>query len=441
MKNKTRERLLSDLFVTNENHNPQNHQDHIRQLLKFRFSQLFHLSDEKTSPFTPDQERPKSIPVENEIHHLLSNEHPDLYLENILYHLHRNHLHLPPALIPHLLSRFKSVPRIWHQIYRDAPDLVLALAAANPEWEYMQKAFDPALELRIGSPQFYECLTHRIRICPEETAQWIQQSFPTASDHHQVRLLQVLSLDPHPGTMEFFMSLLPAQRKAVRVIALRAILRHKYPKIYKPLAKARFATDSQSIEELPSFYRHFWKDLMSITETNDKMMAIIRVIDPDDHPDTEKESELHSADLLKAALLHRFQEYLTQELISFPSHLSASKIIKSLTPASASEVIRQVYIDQKHDLDQTFFDLLIRVHPHLPEDMTQSLWDSFKAHRADFIYYFDPYPLEVWALRIHPNSLQKIWKDPELQTTEATLQALRDILKHRLLFLKKCYQS
>lgn len=440
MKNKNHERLLSDLFITNEHHNPQNHQDHIRRLLKYRFSQIFHFSDEIATPFVPKNERPKSIPAENEIRSLLSNEYRDLYLENILYHLHRNQLHLPPSLIPHLLTRFKTFPRLWHRLYRDHPDLILALATRNPKWEYMQKAFDPDFELRIGSPQFYESLTHRIRVFPEDTARWIRLSFPAASDHHKVRLLQVLSLDPHPDTMDYFISLLPTQKKAVRIIALRAVLRHKHPDIYEPLAKARFTAKDPNFELPPAFYRHFWKDLMSMTETTDKIAAIIRVIDPADDPNAQSTS-IPTADLLEAALLHRTQSFLTRELISFPAHLSASRIIKKLTPASALEVIRQVYIDQKHALDQTFFDLLIRINPHLPEDMTDFFWETFKAHRADLTYYFDPFPLEVWGLRIHPNSLQKIWKDPELQTTETTLQALRDILKHRLSFLKKCYQS
>lgn len=436
MSHKIRDRLLSELFVSSENHHPENLEIHTRELLRYRFTQLFHISDETIAPYHP-KDTIKIIPAEKEIRFLLEQEHPDLFLENILYHLRRNNLHLPPALLPGLLTKFKSYPRMWHLIQRNDPTLVRALASSFPEWEYMNQAFDPEFVSRIGSPLFYESLIHRLRLYPDETARWIRDSFPSASDHHQNRLLEVLGTDPHPETGKFFLSLLKGQRKQIRITALKALLRQKNRELYDPLIRM-IRSGSEEAKEIRRFYPHLRKDLFSFSGFAEEKAALTAVTDPADHPASDLASSNQEA-ILRAALFHRSQVVLIEKLTEAPKSLSASDIIVALSSSSAVRTIQKLYLDQDQPLDQTFFDLLVRIRFHLDENMTSLLQEKFKAHRAELSYYFDPYPLELWALRIHPNLVRKIWQDPDLQTTEPGIQTFRDILKYRLDFLKKCY--
>lgn len=436
MSHKIRDRLLTELFVSSENHHPENLETHTRELLRYRFDQLFHFSEGTTAPYHPN-DTIKIIPAEKEIRFLLEQGSPDLFLENIFYHLRRNNLHLPPALIPGLLTRFKPYPRMWHLIHQNHPALVPALSSSFREWEYMNQAFDPEFVSLIGSPLFYESLIHRLRLYPDETARWIRDAFPSASEHHQNRLLEVLGMDPYPETEKFFLSLLKGQRKQIRIIALKTLLRKKYQGLYVPLI-GMMRSGSKEAKEIRRLHPHFWKDLFSFSGFTEVEDALTAVTDPADYPASDPAS-LNQEATLQAALFHRSQTLLIERLAAAPKNLAASDIVDTMSSSSAIRAIQKLYLDQDQPLDQTFFDLLVRIRPHMNEAMTSLLQEKFKAHRAELSFFFDPYPLELWALRIHPNLIRKIWQDPDLQTTEPGIQTFRDILKYRLDFLKKCY--
>lgn len=440
MRQQLRDQLLSELFISSEDHNSENLKNHINDLLRYRFLKLFHLTEGSVTTQDFDKENLKTIPVEKEVGFMLDQKHPDLFLENLFYHLQRNQLHIPPSLLPRLLTSFKSFPGEWHRIFRHHPNLVLALAHSNHDWEYTKKAFDPESGFMIGSPLFYESLIHRLRIYPTDTADFIRNSFPSASPHHQIRLLEVISQDRHPDTQTFFISLFKGHRKPIRITALKTMIRQKHPEVYAPILKM-LLSDNYDAKEIRRLYPDFWKDFFSFSGFTDKESALLSVVDPADYPVVPDKNKIRKEAILQAALLHRSQRVLTEELVLHPENNSSSEIIKNLSSSSAIQVVQSLYLDQNRPLDQIFFDLLKRIKPHINENMTTQLWKRVTAHRADFPFYFDSYPLEVWALRIHPNLINKIWKDPDLQTTEPMIQTFRDILKYRLAFLKKCYQQ
>ena len=115
-------------------------------------------------------------------------------------------------------------------------------------------------------------------------------------------------------------------------------------------------------------------------------------------------------------------------------------ILKIVPKDSLQPLIRQKYIERQKFPDLTFFRLLAAIRPFAEEKLTREIWQLMKNILAETPFYFTGYPMEIWALRIHPNLIREVWQDPVLQSTENEIVAFRDLLKYRLAFLKKCYK-
>src|SRR5690606_29597825 len=118
--------LLKRLVLKNQDSSVEEYQAFEAELIRHRFSRLL------------DHYRPgemveyktitaPTLPAEGEIGFLLDCGHPELFLENILYHLRRSKKLLPPALVPGVLGWMEHHPGLWKMLYRQHPELLRAL--------------------------------------------------------------------------------------------------------------------------------------------------------------------------------------------------------------------------------------------------------------------------------------------------------------------------
>lgn len=433
-----KQKLLSEIFAGTSSAKDSSFDRHREDLIRHHFAQLLHRTDSPafTLPTFVDSTE-DMVPAEEEVAALLARPHGELFLQNIWYHLRRNRLRLPGSLLPFLLTRFRSEPGTWRQIYRHFPELVLPVARLNDDWEYMSAAFDPEYTPRTGSPLFYETMVHRIRQYPERSAAFVRDSFSRASEYHQPRLIELLGYDPHPDTVKFLRSALPDSRKAVRLKILEILLRQKHPEIYDPLQEA-LADGSSTLKHPRKPYSKFRPDLSSLSGETDPREILIALTDPADIPGSA--SQPLTSSLKKAALRFKHEKILVQWLDQDPETEQIQEILKIVPKASLPFLIRQKYIERQKSPDLTFFRLLSAIRPFTEEKLTREIWHLMKNILTETPFYFIGYPMEIWALRIHPNLIREIWQDPVLQSTEKEIAALRDLLKYRLAFLKKCYK-
>lgn len=441
--------LLGRLLLKSPDASEEEYNKFEGELLEYYFSRLLHIHtgpDLNTS--TPDVR--SSLSVENEIINLLSHGHPELFLSNIAYHLHRNGRWLPGALIPELCTLFKNQPEQWNLVYRLHPDLVLALASSHEEWTYMRSAFDPEYPLKPGDHQFYPSLRHRMGHFPIRTSEYIRKQFQEESVHHQARLLDVLTIGTLPENDSFIYAQVNHSRKEVRLVVLRYAILNKDNAIYKSLKKhliyllnqekSRLEATSKSIKTLDSGLS--WKDLSSLCEEHLPLSILMALIDPEDY---KKSLQKHHWDtyhplLWKSALFHHSQEVLSQMVVRDPELSEQVSLYAALVPETALRILRHLWIEKDRSFDSNFIVLLKIITPFLNEKDTDSIWAMFVRQWKELPFTLEDLDLEVLALRIHPNRIKPVWQHPLLQDTAPPLHKIREILKNRLEFLKKCYK-
>ncbi len=148
----------------------------------------------------------------------------------------------------------------------------------------------------------------------------------------------------------------------------------------------------------------------------------------------------YRSSLLKAAILHRSQETLFHLVKDSPSLLIDPVLTEALNSKTAIRILNIFISDPTSSFDQTYIDLLKRIHPFLDEADSDMVWEKFVQQWSELPFTLEDLSLEVMALRIHPNRIKPIWQHPLLQDTAAPLHKIREILKNRLAFLKKCYK-
>ena len=414
------------------------------EMIRRRFSRLLHQYDHEGSP-APLPSPPDTLPAELEITFLLDCGHPALFLHNILDHLDRNHKVIPPALLPGILSWLSSHPDLWIRIYRQHPDLSMALSRSREAWNYLIRAFDPQLELQIGSPGYYEALEGRIHMLPLRTAKYIRSIFDKANPQQQARLIGILARDDSPENAELITAQIHHSRKPVRQAALAYCLHQKTTSIYDPLRTALIdhLTTSDRGQEYtgPDDLPIEWKDLAMLADQVSKVDILTAITDPDDYLEWGKrfEGTLQRSAVVQAAIFHRSQKSLYALARKEPGLIRDPSFQAALEPDSAKALLRHLTQSPGFVIDEATIMLLKRAHRFLDEEDSNRIWKKFVEQWGHLPFTLEDLDLEILALRIHPNEIRSVWEHPILQESVEVLQKFRKILKNRLSFLKKCY--
>ena len=437
--------LLTRLLLKNQDATEEEYGAFFEELIRYRFSRLLHLYDKSHEM---ESEKPVSVspPAENEISFLLQCGHSHLFLLNILHHLDRNKKALPPALLPDILNWISKHPDLWLPLYEQHPDLILALSQSRSEWGYLYRAFQHDLTLLPGSPGYYEALEGRMQLLPLRTTQYLREIYPDVNPHQQARFIDILGQDASPETALFIASQVSHARKPVRLAALRICFKNKIAVVYDPVKAALLQyqpgsdpdEDLLSSDDLPAT----WKDLASIAEQVSRIDILTALTDPDDYRESHQElfNAANNAAVTRAAIFHRSQKTLYTLGKENPFQMVSHQFSESLDSGAAVALLRSLTTDHHSNFDQSYINLLGRVHPFLSEEDSDRVWQKFVRQWSQLPFTLEDLDLEILALRIHPNKLKSIWQDQILQESVEVLQKIRNILKHRLDFLKKCYK-
>lgn len=445
MTSKSHEILRTQLLLKHPDFNPEECEEFFTRLIEYRFTGMLHLYT-KTSTHTSKVRESTSLPAENEISYLLNAGHPELFIKNIIYHLSRNKKVLPPVLIPGILNWISNHPALWESIYHQHPELIIALAKEYGKWNFIVRAFDGDILLEIGSPGYYDTLQVRMQVLPIRTSTHITDIYPETSPVQQARLLEILHDDPSPETRQFIANQINHSRKPIRLAALKSCILQKEEGIYEPI-KNRLLEHLKNldIDVLTDQLTRSasWKDLESLTDETTRINTLVALTDPDDYLEMHTVTFLaeYRSSLLKAAILHRSQETLFHLAKNSPSLLIDPALIEALHSNTAIRILKIFISDTASTFDQTYIDLLKRIHPFLDEADSDRVWGKFVRQWEEMPFTLEELPLEVLALRIHPNRIKPVWQHSLLQETAAPLQKMWEILKNRFAFLKKCYRS
>lgn len=156
------ESLRTRLLLRHPDSSPEEYQEFYRELIEHRFSRLLSLYN-KNEELALSNTKSITLPAEREIDVLLHSGHPELFLKNILHHLHRTKKVVPPGTLPTLLTQFKNHPAAWEAIYNQHPELAIALSQDHGEWNYITRVFDGEISLQVGSPGYYDALQVRMQ--------------------------------------------------------------------------------------------------------------------------------------------------------------------------------------------------------------------------------------------------------------------------------------
>lgn len=413
-------------------------------LMRFRFNTLFQFYGPLANLFIRTSKE-VSPPCEMEILELLEQGHPDMFLQNILDHLDRTNRLFPGSILPMVLSRLGSHPEIWVRMYHHHPDLCLALARNRKEWGYISEVFDPEIRIIKGSPGYYEALTTRMRIFPLRTSAYIRTVFENATPEQQARLIEILGWDFSPENEDLITRQIHHTRKPVRQAALSVSLRHKSTPIYGPLLEAMIqhvsSFDPKKEYSGPKDLPVTWKELAAFSNQVSKVDILTAITDPDDYLEWGKrfEGTLHRSVVVQAAIFHRSQKSLYALARKKPELVRSPSVQAALEPNSAKALLRHLSQSPGFVIDETTITLLKRAHPFLDEEDSHRIWKKFVEQWGHLPFTLEDLDLEILALRIHPNEIRSAWAHPVLQESAEMLQKLRNILKNRLQFLKKCY--
>lgn len=245
--------------------------------------------------------------------------------------------------------------------------------------------------------------------------------------------------------LQFITSQVNHSRKPVRLAALQSCILRKEERIYDLIKSSLLEhlknPDNDSSTDLLQG-QVSWKELASLTDETTRKNILISLTDPDDYLEMQTasfRSEFRST-LRKAAILHRSQETLHYLASDTPSLLIDPAMTAALDSTTAIRILKIFTKDPTSSFDQTYIDLLKRVYPFLDEADSDLVWEKFVQQWAEMPFSLEELPIEVLALRIHPNRIKPVWQHPLLQDTTAPLHKIREILKNRLEFLKKCYK-
>lgn len=415
-------------------------------LTRYRFGQLLHqydhthIDEDDTTSYSYS-----ALPVEMELSALLKGHNRHLFLHNILYHLQWTGKTIPTALIPDIMSWIADLPDLWHPLYRQHPDLTLALSQGRKEWHYLARAFEPTIELVMGSPGYYEALMGRMHLLPHRTSDYIRSIFSDANPHQQARLIEILAIDPSPENIEFIASHLHHPRKPVRQASLAFCVRQKTEPIFGPLLSAMI--HQLSIADLNDDFDvridipNRWKELGALANQVSKMDIVTALTDPDDYLNvgTRSRKQLHRPAVIQAAVMHRSQKTLYAlgrkniDLVLNPTFAAA------LNAEAAKALLKHMTDEPGFTFGEESIQLLKRAHPFLSEEISQKLWAKFVEQWRNLPIMLEDLELEILALRIHPNNIRMVWQHPVFQESPDALHEVRKILKNRMAFLKKCY--
>src|SRR5690606_22106249 len=105
----------------------------------------------------------------------------------------------------------------WESIYRQHPELIIALTKDHKEWKFMAGVFGEDISLAIGSPGYYDTLQVRMQLMPFRTSLYIRNIYQETSPVQQARLLEILHEDPSAETRQFIANQINHSRKPVRL--------------------------------------------------------------------------------------------------------------------------------------------------------------------------------------------------------------------------------
>ncbi len=438
--------LLKRLVLKNQNSSVEDYQAFEAELIRHRFSRLL------------DHYRPgemveyktitaPTLPAEGEIGFLLDCGHPELFLENILYHLRRSKKLLPPALVPGVLGWMEHHPGLWKMLYRQHPELLRALAATIPTLIWLNRIFQPVMTLAPGTPGYYDTLQGKMHLAPGRTAAYIRSVFDDLNPQQQARMIGILEIDGAWESLEFIAPLVRHRRQPVRQAALTACILKKAGSVYGTLRESliqylRTSEDRVNFKWSGLSLPASWKALADVAGFKAQPDILMALIDPDDLADHSPQ-QLHARFVqphIQAAILHRSRNTLIYLGLKMPELLWKPEFTDALDPESAIAILRQRMVDAGTSIDQGFINLLEAVRPFLDEADSEIVWQRVVRQWKDLPFTLTDLDLEVLALRIHPNKIKAVWQHSILQESAEALQIFRHVLKTRLDFLKKCYK-
>ncbi|WP_236975950.1 HEAT repeat domain-containing protein [Membranihabitans maritimus] len=395
--------------------------------------------DEVLDGFTKDDFVEPNI--ESECRFIIRSGEMEGMMKELFFHLQRSKMKFPGIILPELLAQIKNTPGLWRLAYNNCHGLALKLSLSHPEWEFYSRAFDPEIDLIVGSYQFYECLQFRMLIFPVKTEKFILDQFDIVSSHHQAKMIKILALDNAPHLAEFLRSKLKTGSKEVRIAALKSLLRSKDETIYNPVAEIvkRIYVNEESLSHEKALKELNFRinDLKAITLDGAVRERLLQVVDPGDCKLTNSEGP-EGQFLVEGAKFHRDQEFLMDYILDGQKGMLEDSVVEALTPGSCS-ILMDTFLLRDVQWGSTLFKkTLDKIFPFLNVDQSEKIWKHLKYQLSEFFFH-DFIPLDTVVSKIHPNYIKNILYDDILVGEEEWKISAKGILDTRRLILKEIY--
>ncbi|GAA5222369.1 hypothetical protein [Membranihabitans marinus] len=410
------EDLKKRLFLFVKDEDKLSFEEFAHQSTRYYYQQMLTTIEVQDEVISITPQEVNISPISNVLDKILKIENSEVLLEELFYHLKNCGSTFPPIHLPNLLNLVQSWPSLWSAIYQLHPQLILKLSDTNDQFDFMKMAFDHGEIPTVGQTYFYPAMAVRMKNFPQQTVAFIREKFESVSSHHKNKLLEILSTDDHPDTLDFIDSKKSNQDKVVRITALKILLKKKYANLYpnliavlNPYVESQFKDKIELTKQTMGIRKD---DIQSLTSKTSTLSALISLIDPADLSiDIASIPNDLLSDVVDGCLFHENMNFLNQYMQLHPGAQFDSGIETSISPQNTTAYIHHYYLTPNKSLSPTFFENILKIQPFFTYQDSLSIWTYLKKQYEEFTFIEESFPIHYFALKIHPNAIVVVLSD------------------------------